>query len=420
MRSLFGNGSYRTYTRHTCIGIFALIAAIAIVTHARAEEPISYWPAGATEDTAWTGRLQRVDAHLAILTVRGSPAERGEAHGKLLGKEVAVLVASVRKCLTDEKDKAHYPQCVDGARTMAKFVDADVVAELNACAKAADVDGDELMLAQLFGDVNRAKGFTTLCSSFAAFGEATAEGKLLVGRNFDYAGHGLEGGVPLILQEIPTGLGAGRSFVTLGYAGILNGWTAMNTAGLCASNNTLYGGKNTLDGMSTCFMLRKIVERAGTVEEGAMLVRNNKRACTTGMLIAGKNEAGKWDARFVEYDAEKVAVVEPAKGIVQATNQRQKLSFDTTSPGAPTCERYAALKLYLNAHDGKLSFEDAKQNPVGAKGVYMSINLHCALLDPPGQRFRAAFADGDGKPAAEKVFRDFEVKAAAVVVHPSK
>ena len=404
--------------RHRSVLLLAA-ACIVFCNFTRAEEPISYWPAGTADDTPWTGRLQHVDAHLAILTVRGSPAERGEAHCKLLGNEVAMLVKSVRACILKGNTEDHYKICIDGARTMAKFTDADVVAELKACASAANVDPDELMLAQLFGDVNRAKGFSSLCSSFAAFGEATVEGKLLIGRNFDYAGHGLEGGLPLILQEIPTGDGAGRSFVTLGYAGILNGWTAMNANGLCASNNTLYGGKDTLEGMSTCFLLRKIVERAGTVEEGVALIQKASRACTTGMLIAGKNAGGKWDARFVEYDSQKAAVVEPVKGVVEATNRRQKLTFDASPPSPPAveCSRYATLKLYLGAHEGKLSFDDAKQNPVGASGVYMGINLHCALLDPPGQRFRAAFADGDGKPAAEKVFRDFDVKASSVVLH---
>jgi len=50
----------------------------------------------------------------------------------------------------------------------------------------------------------------------------------------------------------------------------------------------------------------------------------------------------------------------------------------------------------------------------------MSINLHCALLDPPGQRFRAAFVNGDGKPAAETPFRSFRVSANDVSVEEVK
>src|SRR5262249_20462835 len=153
------------------------------------------------------------------ISVRGSSEERGTAHGKLLKSEVGALVKSVREFLSRDGNE-HYRQCVDGGRGMRRFVDKDVVAELDACAKAAEVDSDELMLTQLLGDVNRAKGFSSLCSSFAAFGETTVDGKLIFGRNFDYGGRGLEGGLPVILQEIPTGEGAGRPFVTLGYAGI--------------------------------------------------------------------------------------------------------------------------------------------------------------------------------------------------------
>ena len=50
----------------------------------------------------------------------------------------------------------------------------------------------------------------------------------------------------------------------------------------------------------------------------------------------------------------------------------------------------------------------------------MSINLHCALLDPEGQRFRAAFVNGDGKPAAETPFRSFRITATDVTVEEPK
>lgn len=379
-----------------------------------------FWPAEArTEADAWTGRLVRVDRHLAILTVRGSPGERGTAHGKLLGAEVRKLVASVNKFLTpttDENGRTQFQATVAGARVMKRHVDADVLAELTACAEAAGVDADELLLAQLFGDVNRAKGFRSFCSSFAAFGPATKDAKAIVGRNFDYAGHGLEGGLPLILQELPLGENAGRPFVTIGYAGILNGWTALNDDGLFASNNTLFGGTDKLEGISTCFLLRKIVERARTVEEGVALVEKSPRACTTGMLIAGRNKAGAWDARVVEFDAIKLAVVEPVQGLVMGTNTRQKLGVGGDVPqGEPACGRYQALKKYLVDRKSTLAFADPAQNPIGARNVYMTINLHSALLDLDGRSFRLAVSPGDGSPAAEHPFRLFKIERDRVV-----
>ena len=376
---------------------------------AAAPEGVQLYPADATADN-WTGKLVRSkNENFAILSVRGTPEQRGTAHGKLLGREVRAVVDGVKKYLRAEDE---YVECISGTKVMREHVEKDVIAELDACAAAAEVDKDDLLLAQLFGDVARAKKIRTFCSAFAAFGPATKDGKLVVGRNFDYAGFGLEEGTPIILHEIPAGENAGRPFVTIGYAGILNGWTAMNADGLCASNNTLFQGVDAMEGMSTCFLLRKIVERARTVEEGVAILENTPRACTTGMLIAGKNAKGGWDARFVEFDAKSLAVVEPTDGVVLSTNSRQKLPTpDGWKPGEPSCSRFQALKRKLNELRGSLSFDERKHDVIAHSGVYMAINLHCAILDPVGQRIRLAVkASPEGKPAAEEAFSDFHVR----------
>jgi len=379
--------------------------AVAVMGPVADAEPVFY-PENAAGG-AWSGKLTRVSKHLATLTVRGSARERGTAHGKLLPKEVAAVTEGVKRFLKGD----NYDTCLAGAKVMRKFIDADVLEELDACAEAAGVNKDDLLLAQLFGDAARGLGVRTFCSAFAAFGPATKDGKLIVGRNFDYAGFGLEDGLPLILQEIPTGPEAGRPFVTIGYAGILNGWTAMNADGLIASNNTLFGGKDRLEGMSTCFLLRKIVERARTVEEGVKIIETTPRACTTGMLVAGKNAKGQWDARFVEFDAESLAIVMPAEGKVLSTNTRQKLpQGDWTPNGKTTCPRFLALAAKLAELTGKLDFDIAEHNIVAARGVYMGINLHCALLDPETQRIRLAVREGGEDAAAEGTFHIFKVE----------
>ena len=62
--------------------------------------PLHGVPVGIKDDSgAWTGRLERVKNNVALLTVRGTPQERGAAHGKMLEPEVVRLVASVKKYL---------------------------------------------------------------------------------------------------------------------------------------------------------------------------------------------------------------------------------------------------------------------------------------------------------------------------------
>lgn len=402
-----------------------------------AEAP-AFWPAGSLESGAWTGRLTRPLPNLAILTVRGTPLERGTAHGQLLGLEIRALVAGVNGHLqttasAGETAQARLAACLDGARVMKKYIEPDVLEELTACAKAAQVDADELLLAQLFGDVNRGKGFATFCSCYAAFGPATADGTLLMGRNFDYAGHGLEKTIPLILQEIPlgpSGQPVGPSFITIGYAGILNGWTAMNADGLCAENNTLFGGENSLEGLATCFMVRKVVERARTVEAGVALIEKTPRACTTAMIVAGKNTAGAWDARLCEFDHAQFFVIEPNEGTILETNTCQKLRNPAAAatPMEPVCSRYQTMKRVLRTETGTLAFGAGAKEAIAKSGVYLSINLHCAILDPARQRIQLAVSggisrEGDGGittgPAAEKAFHVFQVNAASVTLQPA-
>jgi hypothetical protein len=381
------------------IWICGLLLGSLLTYAALAAEDVSLWPADAKDN--WTGWLVREDKHLALLTVRGSPQDRGTAHGKLLKKETNLLVKAVRAFVAPYGEK-----CLAGAREMRQFLEPDVAAELDACAAAADVNADELLLAQLFGDVNRSLKFQSLCSAFAAFGPATAGGKLVVGRNLDYAGRGLEG-LPILLQEIPGG--SNQPFIMIGYAGIIAGWTAMNGQGLCVSNNTYFGGANSLHGLATCFMLRKIVEHAKTVEEGVEILEHTPRSCTTGMLLAGRNKAGQADARFAEFDAEKIVFVEPVNGTVLGTNSRQKLGVDD-SGADPHCPRYQKLKQLLKSYEGLLSFDNRSQKTVDARDVYMSINLHCALLEPETQRIRVAIKEQASLPAAEGTFHTFKVE----------
>jgi hypothetical protein len=106
------------------------------------------------------------------------------------------------------------------------------------------------------------------------------------------------------------------------------------------------------------------------------------------------------------------------EGRVLAANSRQKLAVGETPPSAdPTSSRHQALKRALIAAKGTLSFaemlQDPKRNPAAAEGAYMSINLHCALLDPVGQRFLLAVTTDD-PPAAKKPFRAFIIRAERV------
>ena len=134
--------------------------------------------------------------------------------------------------------------------------------ELAACAKAAGVDPDVLLYAQCEGDIRSLTG----CSTYVAFGDATAGTGMEIGRSFDYWGFGSTESGAVILAVHPR-KEDGYAFVSVGWAGILGGWTFINEKGVFVANNLRGGGKKDPKGIPTLIMERIIAQKAATVRK---------------------------------------------------------------------------------------------------------------------------------------------------------
>lgn len=335
---------------------------------------------------------------LRVLTLVGTPEEMGCRHGELLGEEVRWVVERVvhESIAPDDESRRRFIRRV---KVMEKFLTESWRRELRALAEAARVDYWELVGLQLFGDVQRAP----LCSSFAVFGRATKTGECIVGRNFDYWYSAVAVRASIIIDYHPRDA---HRFVTLSWAGVINGWTLMNEHGIVAANNTAYSyGKNSLEGLSTCFMLRKVAEEARTVEEGVHLVEKTPRACSTNLIIAGGNPPA---AAIVEYDHERILARGARDDYVLATNSFVRLGQEADDE--PAYGRYAVLRELIQSNYGKI---DRTMNFAGAEGVPLTfINLHSALLFPRDLTFRAAMGHF---PACQSRYRWFRMTPEAVV-----
>ncbi len=349
------------------------------------------------------GRVETIHGY-RVLHVEGSPEQMGEQHGRLLKPLVQRVVKTiVRDTFGDTP--ANYKSLIDGARTMEKFLPDAFRRELKALAKAADVKYDELVALQLFGDVNRGRD-SAYCSTYAVLGKATATGECFVGRNLDYWDYGVMKFGALIIHFKPD---EGIPFMTVSWAGIINGWTAMNTKGICVANNTGYGARaNSLEGLSTCFMIRKIVQYSGTVDAGVEAIRATPRACGTLMLIAGGDPP---KAAEVEYDHKAIAVRWAGdKGYTIGTNH-----FRTLYQNPPLKDdegwggRYKRLYELIQENYGEI---DNTHCFVADPGVYMGITLHSALLCPKTLRFRLAMGR---EPAPEGPYESFRLTEQGLV-----
>ena len=333
-----------------------------------------------------------------ILTLVGSPEEMGRQHGELLGDDVRFVLSDVlgSRVAGDDDSHRHFLEAV---MVMETFLDDSWRRELHALADSAKVDYPELVALQLFGDVRRAQ----LCSSFAAFGHATASGECVVGRNFDYFYPDAAKRASIIIDYHPA---QGRRFMTVTWAGVINGWTLMNDAGLVTANNTAYsGGVNSLEGVSTCFMLRRIAERADSVQAAADLVRSTPRACATNLLIAGGSPP---QAAVVEYDHDRILVRSSRDDYVLATNHFVEL--DGGSVEEPASGRYAILEKLIRDNYGRI---DRSMNFAAADGVPISsINLHSVILFPRDLTFSVAMGQ---VPAHKGTWTSFRMTPAGIV-----
>lgn len=338
-----------------------------------------------------------------VLRLVGSPEACGRQHGQLAGDLVRRVVHEV--ITTGEADTPEQRErLLAGARTMADYLPEAYRQELRALAVAARVDYDELVALQLFGDVWRG----TQCSSYAVYGPATAGGECLVGRNLDFWDHGVSRYAGVILHYVPD---HGYPFVTVSWAGIINGWTAMNAKGVVCANNTAYGGEESLEGLSTCFMVRQVAQYATAVDEGVAIVQRTPRACGTNLLIAGGNPPR---AAIVEYDHRAVAVRWARRGAVWATNHFRRLGRDTEMTEAEGwCSRYHTLTGLIAERYGRL---DRQMNLAAAPGVPLrGLNLHSALLFPRDLTLKLSMGR---TPAADYPYRGLRLTPQGLVAAP--
>ncbi|MFW6158375.1 MAG: C45 family autoproteolytic acyltransferase/hydrolase [Planctomycetota bacterium] len=387
------------------------------------EEMPARGPAGAETDAADTktpapdpkpdppareprGRLERIQGYL-VLHVAGSPEQMGEQHGRLLRPQIRKARTAL---ITDGYSGGRYERLIEGTKVMEKHQPPADRRELRALAEAAGIDHWDCVAMQLFGDVDRGQPWPwgadeagVECTSFAAFGKATKTGELIAGRNMDYWDAGVTEYGAVLMHARPDD---GYAFVTVTWAGIINGWTLMNEKGLVTANNSAYGGTNSLEGISTCFMLRKVAQHASGLEEAIALVRKGPRACGTSMLIADGDPPG---AVVVEFDHRQVAVRRAKQGYVIADNSFRRLGGSGGFDDVWFFSRYAKLKKLITRHYGKI---DRTMNFAGAEGVPMSSNLHSVMLFPKDLILRVAM----GKtPAYKQPYRGFRMIEAGLV-----
>ncbi len=218
-----------------------------------------------------------------VVHLAGTPYELGRQHGELLREEVR---ASVARLLGYFRRYLKIPLIRSWAvnwwletawRRARPFVPSAYLDELRGLSEGAGVPLRELI--RLHAIPER----TYACSSFAAWGRATLDGRLLHLRNLDWT---IEAGAQrfaTVFVVRPTGK---RAFINVGWAGFIGVLSGVNEARLSIGQI----GAETVDlsyrGLPMPWLIRKVLEEAGDLAQAEQIIRAAPRTVGINYVVA--------------------------------------------------------------------------------------------------------------------------------------
>ncbi len=334
-------------------------------------------------DPAGHGLVCRLGSK-TILLVAGTPEQMGAAHGTLLKQKVLQLHERVLFLVggADSIQSGVWfsDRMAEIERRTTPHVPPRFLAECDALSRSVGVSPREGRQANLFPERFH-------CSGVAVRGKATRNGSIFHARVLDYMRDINLQGAAAVVVFMPEGRNA---WMSLGYAGFVGTVTAMNEKGL-AIGEMGGRGEGDWDGMPMSFLLRDVMERAATVEEGLQILRTTPRTCEYYYVLSdkAKNMAG------VHADARQITILRPGQ-------QNPQLPFvpeDTVLISGPG--RAEALSQRLQQHYGKIDVPTMIE--ILKRPVAMSSNLHDAIFAP--ETLDMWFADaGRHTPACDEPY----------------
>jgi len=252
-------------------------------------------PGGAeTAETVEPRRLAATDGGVLwafgdqrVLVVRGDARTRGRAHGRLLAGEVR----AVARAFLDEwaigrmgRTRAELQAIWD---RLAPHVPRRYKEELAGLAEGSGVPLADLRLVHAIPSRYH-------CTGVAAAPSATKDDKVYHTRSLDYA---LDIGATvrpqthaLLHVAVPAGDDGGIPHAIVGWAGFLGCVTGLNAAGVSVGEMGSHSRDESYDGVPMIFQLRRVLDRARSLEQAKAIWRKGPRTCGYNFIFCDEDE----------------------------------------------------------------------------------------------------------------------------------
>lgn len=286
-------------------------------------------------------RVEHIESY-QVVHLYGKPYDMGFQYGTLL-KEHLESLALISDALFPEKTLDKYKKIAVEAEVN---LPESFRQELKGIVDASGVDYNLLLALNTIPSVD--------CSGLAVWGDATADGHLIMGRNADYIFGSINKAIGLIVVKHPENRNA---TVMATFIGMLGGFTGMNEKGVCYGNMLVHNSETkefNMKGLPIQLLMQLGGENYSTAREMNDAMTRETHMIPINLMVADKDEA-----ILAELNQTSWALREGSSGVLAASNY-----FYSTGMFAETfdCERFTGLLIDAREYYGKFDVPQMKKS----------------------------------------------------------
>lgn len=287
-------------------------------------------PQNLNDHTATLGNnwIRKSTSGLWELYVEGNPYQRGIVNGRLAGKLVREQEEAFSEQISKMIPSGFYRNFLRYFiawfnRDLAENVPEEYKVEIYGVSQSASDEFnyigspyERILNYHAAHDIGHALQNLALvgCSSFGTWGDKTADGKLIVGRNFDFYVGDRFAENKIVMFCKPD---SGYPFMSVTWGGMIGVVSGMNTAGLTV---TLNAAKSEIPGGAATpvsILAREILQYAGNIQEAYAIALKRKTFVAESFLIGS---AADNKAVNIEITPDTIAIYDPEINEIVCTN----------------------------------------------------------------------------------------------------
>ena len=332
-------------------------------------------------------RLETVD-DTPVLHLYGTGDEIAAQYGAVMKPALQALMGYVESLMPAWylEDYRVY------ARSVEPHLPDSVRRQLRTVATIAEIDYDNLLALNVVPKM--------ACSVLAVWDEASADGELIMGRNAEYFGLGLEdrGGLIVVrhaTDETPQ--------VIIAFVGMLGGFTGINADGVAYGNMLIFNASDSDDqwdetGLPVQLAMPLAAADSATAAEMAQRLDAMTHEIPMNVMVADPS-----GALVLELAPSGNVIRNGAGGMLAASN------YFITHPnraGDVNCPRYRALHGAAEDNYGRVTVETMRDALLAAS--YVNLNLQAVVFEPAKMRMHVSI---NQVPAARGPYQTFDIRA---------